>query len=216
MPLPNLIEIVPLTSPVSAVVTVPGSKSITNRALILAALSSGWVTLRGALWSEDTQVMTAALRQLGFAISLAPDEAEFCNRTLHVRGLGGKHPQRRHSGQALGTFCRQRGNGGAVFGGAGLPGPRRLSAAADARACTNVPRPPCSPPCAQLGYRSDRPTTGCRPISSGRGRARRACRGGHRRKFAIRLRPSALRRAPAGWQVRIGRRIRPRRRLMLP
>ena len=41
MPLPDLIEIVPLDKPVRAEVTVPGSKSITNRALILAALSEG-------------------------------------------------------------------------------------------------------------------------------------------------------------------------------
>ena len=57
MPLPDLIEIVPLTQPVRADITVPGSKSITNRALVLAALAGGETTLQGALWSEDTQVM---------------------------------------------------------------------------------------------------------------------------------------------------------------
>ena len=41
MPLPPVIEIVPLTQPVRAEITVPGSKSITNRALILAALADG-------------------------------------------------------------------------------------------------------------------------------------------------------------------------------
>src|SRR5271170_5862949 len=92
MPLPEVIEIMPLNSPLSAVVTVPGSKSITNRALILAALAGGPVTLRGALWSEDTQIMTAALRQLGFVIELEPDEKEFCSRTIRVRGLGGRIP----------------------------------------------------------------------------------------------------------------------------
>jgi 3-phosphoshikimate 1-carboxyvinyltransferase len=92
MSLPELIEIMPLDAPVSAVITVPGSKSITNRALILAALAGGAVTLRGALWSEDTQIMAAALRQLGFAIDLQPDEKEFCNRTINVRGLGGQIP----------------------------------------------------------------------------------------------------------------------------
>ena len=45
MALPELIEIVPLTAPVRAEITVPGSKSITNRALILAALADGEVTL---------------------------------------------------------------------------------------------------------------------------------------------------------------------------
>ncbi len=57
MALPELIEIVPLDKPVRAEITVPGSKSITNRALILAALADGEVTLNGALWSEDTQIM---------------------------------------------------------------------------------------------------------------------------------------------------------------
>jgi len=59
--LPDLIEIVPLTEPVSARITAPGSKSITNRALVLAALAEGETVLRGALWSEDTQVMADAL-----------------------------------------------------------------------------------------------------------------------------------------------------------
>ena len=43
MALPDLIEIVPLDKPVRAEITVPGSKSITNRALILAALADGEV-----------------------------------------------------------------------------------------------------------------------------------------------------------------------------
>ena len=58
MALPDLIEIVPLTKPVRAEITVPGSKSITNRTLILAALADGEVKLKGALWSEDTQIMS--------------------------------------------------------------------------------------------------------------------------------------------------------------
>jgi 3-phosphoshikimate 1-carboxyvinyltransferase len=93
MSLPDLIEIAPLTARVSAEITVPGSKSITNRALILAALAGGEVTLRGALWSEDTQVMTAALRQLGFEIEATPDPREPCNRAIRIRGLGGKIPR---------------------------------------------------------------------------------------------------------------------------
>ena len=54
MALPGIIEIVPLPRPIQAVITVPGSKSITNRALVLAALGEGETTLHGALWSEDT------------------------------------------------------------------------------------------------------------------------------------------------------------------
>src|ERR1044071_5731318 len=92
MPLPDLIEIVPLDKPVHAEITVPGSKSITNRALILAALADGEVTLEGALWSEDTQVMVEAVRALGVEVRIAPDREEFCNRTITVKGLGRKIP----------------------------------------------------------------------------------------------------------------------------
>ena len=73
MSLPDLIEIVPLTKPVRAEITVPGSKSITNRALVLAALADGEATLQGALWSEDTQVMVECLQDLGFMVNVAPD-----------------------------------------------------------------------------------------------------------------------------------------------
>jgi len=90
MPLPDLIEIVPLDKPVRAEITVPGSKSITNRALILAALAEGDVTLEGALWSEDTQIMVDALKQLGFEISVENDPVEFCNRQIIVRGMNGE------------------------------------------------------------------------------------------------------------------------------
>ena len=92
MALPDLIEIVPLDKPVRAEIAVPGSKSITNRALILAALARGETNLLGALWSEDTQVMVDCLQKLGFEISVARDPKEVCNRTITVRGLGGKIP----------------------------------------------------------------------------------------------------------------------------
>src|SRR5580698_4435202 len=92
MALPDLIEIVPLDKPVRAEITVPGSKSITNRALILAALADGEVTLTGELWSEDTQIMVECLLKLGFEIRVENDPEEFCNRTITVKGLGGKIP----------------------------------------------------------------------------------------------------------------------------
>jgi len=93
MPLPDLIEIVPLTQPVRAEITVPGSKSITNRALVLAALADGETTLRGALWSEDTQVMVECLQDLGFMVNVASDPDEVCNRTITVYGKGGEVPR---------------------------------------------------------------------------------------------------------------------------
>jgi 3-phosphoshikimate 1-carboxyvinyltransferase len=65
---PGQLAIRPLERPPRAAVRVPGSKSITNRALVLAALYSKGTPceLRGCLRSEDTEVMIAALRALGF------------------------------------------------------------------------------------------------------------------------------------------------------
>jgi 3-phosphoshikimate 1-carboxyvinyltransferase len=70
MTYPDQLEIRPFAGRLSATVTVPGSKSITNRALVLAALASrtGPCTLTGALRSEDTEVMVDSLRRLGFEI----------------------------------------------------------------------------------------------------------------------------------------------------
>jgi 3-phosphoshikimate 1-carboxyvinyltransferase len=84
-------------------VVLPGSKSITNRALLLAALCDGPVTLMGALFSEDTEIMAEALRQLGF---LVREDAE--QKTLYVEGRGGKIPAEKatlHVGLA-GTAAR--------------------------------------------------------------------------------------------------------------
>ena len=107
--LPDLIEITPLPAMVSATITVPGSKSITNRALILGALADGETTLRGALWSEDTQIMVAALQSLGFNIAVAPDDREICNRTIQVRGMGGKIPKGGAPGKPLELFVGNAG-----------------------------------------------------------------------------------------------------------
>jgi 3-phosphoshikimate 1-carboxyvinyltransferase len=92
MPLPSLCQIIPPTAPVRARITVPGSKSITNRALVLAALGPSQVTLGGALWSEDTQVMVDCLGRLGFAVSVADDPGEPANRTITVVGRAGQIP----------------------------------------------------------------------------------------------------------------------------
>jgi 3-phosphoshikimate 1-carboxyvinyltransferase len=68
---PDKLEIKPLDGPVNATIRVPGSKSITNRALVLAALASrdiAGVFLSGALKSDDTELMAKALSALGFRI----------------------------------------------------------------------------------------------------------------------------------------------------
>ena len=109
MALPELIEIVPLDKPVRVEITVPGSKSITNRALILAALADGEVTLTGALWSEDTQIMVECLQKLGFEIRVENDPKEFCNRTITVKGLGGKIPNAGTTEQPLELFVGNAG-----------------------------------------------------------------------------------------------------------
>ena len=49
-------------------VTVPGSKSITNRALLLAALADGESILRGALFSDDSRHFLQSLKDLGFIV----------------------------------------------------------------------------------------------------------------------------------------------------
>jgi 3-phosphoshikimate 1-carboxyvinyltransferase len=83
------IEIKP-TGPLNASIRPPGSKSITNRALICAALADGQSTLTGALDSEDTGVMVAALQQLG--LQVAHDTA---GSTIHITGCGGELPMLR-------------------------------------------------------------------------------------------------------------------------
>lgn len=62
-------------STVRATVPVPGSKSITNRALVLAALADAPSTLRGPLRSRDTELMASALRALGIRIDDGPHGA---------------------------------------------------------------------------------------------------------------------------------------------
>ncbi|HIE53127.1 MAG TPA: 3-phosphoshikimate 1-carboxyvinyltransferase [Armatimonadetes bacterium] len=83
-----MIEIQPL-SQIDAKVSVPGSKSITNRALLLAALAEGRSVLRRALFSDDTHYLAAALRKLGVRV----EEQEETN-TFEVWGTGGKIPAR--------------------------------------------------------------------------------------------------------------------------
>ncbi len=80
-------RIEPIDHPVNATVTLPGSKSYTNRALIIAALAAGTSTLRQALFSDDTVFMAEALRNLG--IPVAADESA---NTFTVAGKGGEIP----------------------------------------------------------------------------------------------------------------------------
>ena len=55
--MPDVLTIVPFDGPIDAVVVPPGSKSITNRALLAAALADGTSVLHGALIADDTEAM---------------------------------------------------------------------------------------------------------------------------------------------------------------
>ena len=61
-------------APVDAVVSLPGSKSITNRALVLAAQADGPSTLTGTLRSRDSDLMLDALAELGVGVDIDPDD----------------------------------------------------------------------------------------------------------------------------------------------
>ncbi|MCZ6680937.1 MAG: 3-phosphoshikimate 1-carboxyvinyltransferase [Candidatus Poribacteria bacterium] len=82
-----MIEIQPVENKIESTVAVPGSKSYTNRALLIAALAEGRSRLTGALFSDDTRYMCQALRTLGVEIDA---DAEQC--TFEVTGNGGKIP----------------------------------------------------------------------------------------------------------------------------
>ena len=107
--LPDLIDVVPPRQQKESRVVLPGSKSLTNRALILAALASKPVTLRGALWSEDTQAMVECLERLGFGVAVADDPAEPANRTLTVQGAGGRIPNAGTAEQPIELFVENAG-----------------------------------------------------------------------------------------------------------
>ena len=84
--MPETIEIQP-GGPLHGSIRPPGSKSITNRALVCAALAEGNSTLSGALDSEDTRVMIEGLRKLGLSI-----DRDAGGRTIRVSGCAGRPP----------------------------------------------------------------------------------------------------------------------------
>ena len=81
---PPALEIAPLEVPPDATVSLPGSKSITNRALICAALAPGETTLTGALFADDTEAMVEAVKSLGAEVICTPEKA-----AMRIRGTAG-------------------------------------------------------------------------------------------------------------------------------
>ncbi len=97
------LPVTPFRKPLDTEVSLPGSKSITNRALILTAMAKGTAVLQGALFSRDTRIMLEALDKLGFQV--IADEAQ---QRIEIEGTGGVIPVREaelHVGNA-GTAAR--------------------------------------------------------------------------------------------------------------
>lgn len=92
-----------LNQPLDIRVTVPGSKSMTNRALLMAALSDGTTNLQGILFSDDSRHFLDALKALGFAVTYSEEDC-----SASVTGYSGRIPQKTgmiHVGSA-GTAAR--------------------------------------------------------------------------------------------------------------
>jgi 3-phosphoshikimate 1-carboxyvinyltransferase len=77
----------PFDKPFTATAAVPGSKSLTNRALILAALASGISELSNILLADDTRVMLQGLEKLGFPLQL-----DVASHSVKITGAAGKIP----------------------------------------------------------------------------------------------------------------------------
>lgn len=84
------LDIHPASGPVNAEIQIPGSKSITNRALLLAALADGPSTLENALFSEDSHWFAECLGRLGI-----PVEADEAAARFRIEGRGGEFPAQR-------------------------------------------------------------------------------------------------------------------------
>ena len=79
------LPIEPLVAPVAASVVIPGSKSLTNRALVCAALAPGNSALDGVLFADDTEAMLECLTQLGAIIATDRGAA-----TAEIEGMAGR------------------------------------------------------------------------------------------------------------------------------
>ena len=80
-------QIFPFTKPCTGSVMVPGSKSISNRALLLSCFSQNQVTLHGVLKSQDVELMIEALKKVGIKLEVSWD-----TNVLKVNGCKGIAP----------------------------------------------------------------------------------------------------------------------------
>lgn len=99
-------KVKPLEEPMEVCVQVPGSKSMTNRALLLAAMGEGMTLLHGVQFSEDSLHFLTALQDLGFDVH-ADQEACIPVRIARVWRTDPKEPGN--------NLCGERGNSSQVF-----------------------------------------------------------------------------------------------------
>jgi len=201
MPLPDQIEIVPLDKPVHAAVAVPGSKSITNRALVLAALGSEQVALNGALWSEDTQVMVDSLQRLGFEVRVRPDPDELCNRTIQVTGRSGEIPNAGTAEKPVELFVGNAGTAARFLAAMVCLG-RGVYRLSGVPRMHQRPQGELFKALRELGYRVDSPKDRLPAVIHGTGPHRAKCRVSveESSQFASALLLSAPR---GGWEVEV-------------
>lgn len=87
--LEEIYKVKKLNTPVDIKVNVPGSKSMTNRALLMAAMSDGKTTLKGVLFSDDSRYFLSSLKSLGFNVDV--DEN---NKSVTLWGMKGEIPEK--------------------------------------------------------------------------------------------------------------------------
>jgi 3-phosphoshikimate 1-carboxyvinyltransferase len=103
------LTIIPPDHPLKGRVSPPGSKSITNRVLLLAGLAAGESRLTGALKSDDTRYMAEALRAMGIDVS-EPDTTTFVVKSSGVLNAPSQPLFLGNAGTATRflTLCRRR------------------------------------------------------------------------------------------------------------
>lgn len=153
----TIARVAPGSVPADWTITVPGSKSITNRVLLLAAVAAGTSRVGNALDADDTRVMLDALRALGAGV--APGEGE---GSWEVDGLGG--PPRGGSDAPLELWCGMAGTVGRFLVPVCAAGRGRFAFTADPQ-LLGRPLGPLLAALAQQGARLDPPDATALPLA---------------------------------------------------
>ncbi|GGJ07255.1 3-phosphoshikimate 1-carboxyvinyltransferase [Alicyclobacillus cellulosilyticus] len=147
------VEVHPLHRPVDADVVVPGSKSFTNRALIMAGLAHGRSVLHGILRSDDSYWCVDSLRRLGLRVHVDGD-------TVEVDGSGGEWPV-----QEAELFIGAAGTTARFLPGALAVAPRGCWRVTGNRRLSERPLAPLLDALTALGARIEATAGGCLPIT---------------------------------------------------